>query len=132
MKQEAAGADKEVSNEGNDEYGIVPRFSTAEDTLECKENEHEVCQSIDDLGSIRSRIIILGMGQLATLYRQRMVADFFTPVNGRSHRIPVSRVWRIISPGRQITSHRGLSEWKLMLDNAVHSENAFSCLSHAR
>lgn len=68
MEQEATGADQQVSNKGDGEYGIVAMFATIEDTFEGKEDEHEICQSIDDLCRVRSGIVVLRTCQLATLH----------------------------------------------------------------
>ena len=59
VEQEAAGADKQVSQEGNQEDLIMSIAATADNTLNTQPHKHEVRQGIDDLGGVGSRIVIL-------------------------------------------------------------------------
>jgi hypothetical protein len=59
VKEEAAGADKQVSQEGNQEDLVMSIAATADNTLDTQPHKHEVRQSVDNLGGVRSRIIVL-------------------------------------------------------------------------
>lgn len=63
VKQEAAGADYQVSQEGNQEDLIMSIAATADNTPDTQPHKHEIRQGIDDLGSVGSRIVILKPGQ---------------------------------------------------------------------
>ena len=59
MEQETSGANDEVTTIGHKEYLIMFVSATAEDSLDTQPHKQQIGQSIDDLGSVDGRIVIL-------------------------------------------------------------------------
>lgn len=59
MKQKTANAHEEISEECHHENGIVAMFSATDNAGVGKVCEHQVGQGVDNLGSVRSSIVVL-------------------------------------------------------------------------
>lgn len=60
MEQKATGADQEVTDKGDKKHGVMAVFSAVEDTFKGQEDEHKICQGIDDFSGVRGGIVVLG------------------------------------------------------------------------
>ena len=59
VEAEAPCAHKQIANKTNEEDGVMPMLSTALDSSNCKEDEPEIGQSIDDFSRVWCGIVVL-------------------------------------------------------------------------
>lgn len=59
MKKKTPDTDQKVADKGDDEHSVMAMFYAAENSLEGKKYKQKIRHSIDNLGGISRRIVIL-------------------------------------------------------------------------
>lgn len=94
MEAEAARADEQVAEKGNDEDGIVRVGQAGSYPPVGAVHEEKVRECVDDLGGVEGRIVILQKsGQQGLLVGGKWPACFFTPIECRCDGVPVPGLW---------------------------------------